>query len=276
MYKEKLLETGIFKDNIYLEKYLDLINKNLDTKRESFKTQKHHVIPKYYYEYNGIPINNDNENCVNLLYKDHMLAHYYLALCSINENLAYKNYCSLRFIENNSNFIKSSNYIDEITLIKNLDNYQYLYEESRKYVGKISSEKNKGKIRTEEQKKKYSKAKKGIKQSEVHKQHNREAQLDTVWVHNLTIEKRIKKQDLDCFISNGWTKGRLKFSNTHKLKISEKLSGRIIKDSARENMRKARLGHSGYNTGMRWYTDGKKEIMCLSNDCPDGFKRGRL
>lgn len=47
-----------------------------------FKTQLHHIIPRKYYTYNKLEINNSRENLVNLLYKDHILAHYYLALCA--------------------------------------------------------------------------------------------------------------------------------------------------------------------------------------------------
>lgn len=43
--KIKLLNTGYFKDNEYLDKYCDLIFSNLETKYEKGKTQKHYIIP---------------------------------------------------------------------------------------------------------------------------------------------------------------------------------------------------------------------------------------
>ena len=43
--KEKLLSLGIVEDNEYLDFYCTLIENNRDTKREKYKTQKHHIIP---------------------------------------------------------------------------------------------------------------------------------------------------------------------------------------------------------------------------------------
>lgn len=83
--KDKLLQTGYFEDNEYLELYIKLmiVNKNRLYLKKS--TNKHHIIPKSYYKMSNIPIDNSKENLINLLYKDHILAHYYLCLCTINE-----------------------------------------------------------------------------------------------------------------------------------------------------------------------------------------------
>ena len=42
--KEKLLVLDLVVDNEYLDKYVELIESNRETKREKFKTQKHHII----------------------------------------------------------------------------------------------------------------------------------------------------------------------------------------------------------------------------------------
>ena len=90
--KEKLLSLGVFLDNEYLDFYCTLIVNNKSTAIEKFKTQKHHIIPKTYYKLNSLNIDNSCDNIVNLLYSDHILAHYYLCLCvdSTNKSLAYR------------------------------------------------------------------------------------------------------------------------------------------------------------------------------------------
>lgn len=80
--KNKLLITNTFIDNEYLDKYCELIIQNKETKKERPKTQSHHILPKSYFKLHCIEIDNSKNNRVNLLYKNHILAHYYLCLCS--------------------------------------------------------------------------------------------------------------------------------------------------------------------------------------------------
>ena len=80
--KVKILATNYFIDNEYLDKYCELIELNKNTKKERPKTQSHHIIPVSYFKLSELPIDNSKENRVNLLYKDHILAHYYLCLCT--------------------------------------------------------------------------------------------------------------------------------------------------------------------------------------------------
>ena len=89
--KEKLLGLDIFEDNEYLDFYCELIEKNRETKRERFKTEKHHVIPVIYYKQKyhlssredaELMADADENNFkINLKFLDHILAHYYLYLC---------------------------------------------------------------------------------------------------------------------------------------------------------------------------------------------------
>ena len=88
--KEKLLSLGVFEDNEYLDFYCDLIESNRNTKREKFKTQKHHIIPRCYFKYKNLEIDNSKNNLVNLSYVNHIMAHYYLCLCINNLELKYK------------------------------------------------------------------------------------------------------------------------------------------------------------------------------------------
>ena len=89
--KKKLLELG-YLDNIWLDKYLDLIETNLSTPRNRQSTQAHHAIPVNSYWISDEPYNRkealklatlDTVNFeVNLLYRDHLLIHSYLTLCT--------------------------------------------------------------------------------------------------------------------------------------------------------------------------------------------------
>lgn len=89
--KIKLLELG-YKDNEWLNKYLEMLEDNLNTSRNRKSTQAHHAIPVNSYWTSDEPYNRkeaaklarlDNTNFeVNLLYKDHLLVHSYLTLCT--------------------------------------------------------------------------------------------------------------------------------------------------------------------------------------------------
>lgn len=78
--KQKLLSLGVFKDNEYLDKYVNLITNNKQTKKEKFITECHHIIPRVYYKSTKQRIDNSAENLVHLKYCDHVLAHCLLAL----------------------------------------------------------------------------------------------------------------------------------------------------------------------------------------------------
>lgn len=134
-FKRELIESNQFEDNKYLDLYCDLIKSNKKREKEIYKTQKHHIIPRCYFKYNNLEIDDSQENLVNLLYKDHILAHYYLCLCCIDSILSYKLFAGLTYI------IKSKR-LNPTTLESlkelDLDNYQLLYQE---YIRNISLDK---------------------------------------------------------------------------------------------------------------------------------------
>ena len=88
--KNILLDTGYFEDNEYLTAYVELVSK--DTIDTSGYSEKHHVIPVAVYNYGNKCKSNtkarkiadtDSKNyTVLLLYKDHVLAHYFLYFCT--------------------------------------------------------------------------------------------------------------------------------------------------------------------------------------------------
>lgn len=81
--KIKILKTGVFEENEYLNKYIDLIYNNLNNKKIKYITHLHHIIPKYYFKFKCKQVDNSKNNQVNLTLKQHIEAHYYLEKCSI-------------------------------------------------------------------------------------------------------------------------------------------------------------------------------------------------
>lgn len=128
--KNNLIKIG-FVDNGYIDKYCELIENNENTKKEKYKTQSHHIIPKCYFKIVNQKIDNSPGNKVNLLYKDHILAHYYLCLCSSD---LYKEKLIFSFIRMT---FQSINKIQDFNF-KNLYYYQILYEENSRLLGKIN------------------------------------------------------------------------------------------------------------------------------------------
>ena len=97
--KARLLELG-FLDNEYLDKYIEVLEANLETKRNRKSTQAHHAIPVKTYWTSSEPYKRtealklakaDPINFeVRLLYKDHILIHSLLTLCTNLDKLQEK------------------------------------------------------------------------------------------------------------------------------------------------------------------------------------------
>lgn len=82
--KEKLLKTGYFIDNKYLDNYINLVVTPPNTNSLDY-TEIHHILQKKYFKIINKPIDNSLENKVRLLYKDHCKAHYLLYFCTIGK-----------------------------------------------------------------------------------------------------------------------------------------------------------------------------------------------
>lgn len=126
--KQKLLQTNLFLDNDYLTSYITLILNNLSTKRVPGKTQQHHILQRKWFENYGYAVDNTEANLVNLLYKDHILAHYYLCKCTTSW-LAKAN--SITLI--NMTSLKQNKKAMQ-TVIAELDEFQKNYEQLQQSV----------------------------------------------------------------------------------------------------------------------------------------------
>ena len=131
--KEQLLQTGCVIDNEYLQLYEELINANLQTKSERFKTQQHHSIPCACYNSRDAA-NKDSQNLkVNLLFKDHILAHYYLCLCAKESKFRYKMIAAIEFTLGKSKNITNQDIVASMKdWLLNNETFQVAYEEYAK------------------------------------------------------------------------------------------------------------------------------------------------
>lgn len=106
--KQFFIDNGIAIDNEYLDKYLYLIEQNKDNKKIKFVTDAHHVVPRYYYNYSGLKVDDSDKNLINLTRADHMLAHLYLAKCSTEEFLYPSNVAIFIFFSRYNNGVKTN------------------------------------------------------------------------------------------------------------------------------------------------------------------------
>ena len=157
--KEKLISIGCI-DNNYLQQYLQLIEVNKGTKKEKYKTNSHHILPRCYFKLLNIPVDHSKANLVNLSHADHLLAHYYLYQCSSGQ-FKYFNSISFRYIETKYKLPVKD-------ILGDLDLYQQLCEDARLETAKARL--GKPNPHTEDWNKKISLAHKGKKLSSETKQ----------------------------------------------------------------------------------------------------------
>lgn len=239
--KNILLSYNLVLDNEYLDKYCHLIIKNKDFKFKSKATQRHHFIPICYYKYEQnkkmkraelvkIADSDINNFTVNVLYKDHLLLHYYLHLCSRDDWFAYANFNMLSFLNTDLKHLLDNDL---------LDNYQLNYEQMMSYqANKYKAKRSDGLKRyyanlSEDQRKERFKnckgsykSRKGYRLSEEHKEKIRLKLLGRIFseasrskISNYKKEnnqigiskdnqiKYIKKEDLNLYLSQGWKEG---------------------------------------------------------------------
>lgn len=250
--KQKLLELNIVVDNEYLDKYINLILSNRYNKKQKNLTQVHHIIPRKYFIHQNIHIDNSKENLINLEYKDHILAHYYLALCSACDWFRYSNESAVKFCINNRYYKKLDFYESDISnLLHILDKLQELYLESNK----IKSIKYKGR-------KSPRKGKEGRNKGYIAVNDG----LETRYIDKIFLQEYLDKG----YVIGSTPKGPCREET--KLKISKANKGKKYSDEYKEKCCKRMLAKE-----FHWYTDGCINIKISKNDkIPDGFYRGRI
>lgn len=191
--KQTLLDTEEFVDNKFLDEYVSLMQSNIDTKRVRCKTNNHHIVPRYVYKKKNLSIDNSSDNMVNLLYRDHILAHFYLSGCAIGQG----KYWNLYAIYKNSGqkyFNKS-----DLDFVENLDSFQKIYEEA---VHGVPNHRKGDKV----------------SQATIEKMQFAQKLRCTergpsnagyVWINNGVKDTMIPKERLTVCLNNGYVKGRL-------------------------------------------------------------------
>ena len=92
--KQKLLDTGLFLANEYLDEYINLVLSNNITVGY---TEKHHILQRNYFKKSGLPVDNSPDNLITLSYCDHCKAHWLLYFCTTGY-LKKANEASIRYI----------------------------------------------------------------------------------------------------------------------------------------------------------------------------------
>lgn len=182
-------------DNIYFKKYLSIIiNANI----AADKAHGHHVIPVAIYKienklkkrWDAIKSANNDENnfTVELDYKNHILAHYYLALCAKKANFRFCCEDALFWMTSNKEKILP----EEEELIKNLPEYERLNIDWRNNMRQKRTGRSSG-----------TKGKKSIYNPE------------------LRVKKYVSEDLLQEYLNNGWVMGGPPQSEETKRKIGE-------------------------------------------------------
>lgn len=127
---ETLSALPYFIDNEYLAKYAQLIERNTRTLQRNRQTHSHHIIPKSWYKLTNNCTDNHLTNLVNLPVREHVLAHYYLCLCT-TDPFRYANELALMCLQTK----KRLNPVD-IQLLHGLPLYNNIYDD---YMTKLKS-----------------------------------------------------------------------------------------------------------------------------------------
>ena len=223
MYKQILLDTHLFEENDYFNKYVELININRNNSKVMFKTTAHHIIPKHCFEDMGMPINNTSINIVNLSYADHVYAHYLLAKCSIKEIHQVYNYMAMQNIAGNK--YSDAKSIEEVLNSQGFkDDLNELNEKAaREAQTRIKS--RAPYVRTEETKKKMSDKLSGY-----------------IHIHKGDARKMIPPEQFQLYEQQGWIKGRgiTSMSEEGKKRFREKRLGHTVEEVTRQKIKEAR------------------------------------
>lgn len=263
--KEKLLATKVVIDNEYLDKYVNLIESNLETKRTKFVTQRHHIIPRYYYKLNGLPVDNSKDNIVNLPYKYHFLAHLYLSKCSITEEFSYNNIIALYYMTNKVDFNSDWDKVD-------LDLLQEAYEKARKYASEHNPmyddkirEQHKEVVSSPKVREKISNTMKiKLANGELFSKEIREkisnSQKGMLCVHKDGVYTRIHKEDLEKYLSDGWIRGGVPLSKEHQEALRKSHVGTKYSDGLKKKLSEAHKGQVPPNKGVPMSDEQKEKL----------------
>lgn len=284
--KTILLESNLCEDNEFLDKYVELIENNLHTEYVKNKTQVHHILPRGYFKILGKDVDESSENKVNLLFHDHILAHYYLSLCG-KAHFKYQNEYAVLGMTKRANipedFLLTLDKLDKIYEEAQLTNS--LYHKNKKY-SKETIQKRAAKIKghevTELTRKKIS-------------DKNTGKYLNHKFLNKDGIEIRVSEEEINNYLQDGWKLGRCEATCKALSKgynyNSKGMLGKHQSDYQKQRARECNLGpkNDSFKEACRLGRLGK---ILVSNDLTkdtryvfkedlekyyqDGYRKGRL
>ena len=200
--KEKLLSTGYFIDNLMLMKYIKLVSTTLEY---GTYLEKHHIIPRSYFKIKKLKIDNSKENVVRLSYYNHILAHYYLCLCTIGK-LHNANVKAFTMMVDCGNELLTLN---ETKAIKKLKNYIQLQKEAV-YLKKITCKQ----LGTQKKDLQHRLALRKARDL-----HSTTKGKKSVYNKTLNKVKFVTLEEVPLYIKSGWSLGGKPMTTKAKLKI---------------------------------------------------------
>ena len=201
--KEKLLNTNMFLDNIYLNKYIDIVSNENNTNY----TERHHIIPKSYFKINRLKIDNSKENIVKLSYYNHILAHYYLSFCTIGKLKQASIAAFIMLIDIGLNLLT----IPEQKAILDIKEYAEL-QEAAKLIFKNRCAILGKKTKTKEHRDALCKAR---------DLHSTTKGKKSIYNKELNKVKFVFETDLNLYLNNGWVLGGKPLTEDAKKKIGK-------------------------------------------------------
>lgn len=143
--KNKLLELNLVHENEYLDKYVQLVETNGLSNTIKFQTDVHHIVPAFFYRSWNRCVDNSPLNLVILQAKDHVLAHFLLALCATERYVDAATRAAHRVATGHEG---SYNNVLEALDLLDWNELQLIHEQNKKAASEWSKTtvKNKGKI----------------------------------------------------------------------------------------------------------------------------------
>ena len=183
--KLELIKTGVYEDNSFLSKYVDLIkhNNEVESSASEYAFHKHHIIPNHILK-NYLGELEEKDYIIPLKISDHVLAHYYLYMCSLTTSEKYANLNSLNILLNSHMKMLDLNNLTYEEILYIADARNCLKEN----LSVINGSKNKGKR----------------------------------YIHKDDISKKVYEEELEQYLSEGWIVGGLPFTEEHKAKLRKK------------------------------------------------------
>lgn len=228
--------SNLFQNNLYLDQYCSLIESNKDRIYNNITSQSHHILPRFCFKF--LQLDSKEELLVNLLYKDHILAHYYLSKF-INPQYFHNAFSAVLFL------IRDNNHFNKFN-IDSLEDYQQLYEDYKKtYFQDVSINQKK------------SQSLKGLKRSESFKQRIRETHQGLKYHYSENSKKSHKEKLLgnsNRIGSHHSEESKSKISQAHlgvlKPETSLKLRGKSKSYQHKLHMSQAHIGKT-FSTSIK-------------------------